>query len=61
MSYLCFRSEVIWEMAKHKIWKPVEGLISDVLESMYQEKKWKKHEIGKSDWIADFTDPDNVG
>ena len=48
-------------MAKHKIWKPVEGLISDVLERMYQEKKWKKHEIGKSDWIADFTDPDNVG
>ena len=56
------RSEVIWEMTKNrKRWKPVEIMVGIALEKMYQEKKRGIHDIPDTEWIVDFSDPDQVG
>ena len=52
---------MIWEVVRgQKRWKPVEVLLGQTLETLYQEKQWKKQEIEGSNWSIDFTNPDEV-
>ena len=52
---------MVWEVVKgEQKWKPVEVPLGEILEKLYQDKKWKKTEIGGSDWVADFTNPKEV-
>ena len=43
-----------------KRWKPVEVTVGDTLEKIFQEKKQGIHDIQDTDWIVDFSDPDQV-
>lgn len=63
VNFAYHRSEVIWEMASSrnkKRWKPVELIVGSALEKMFQEKKRGIHDIQDTDWIVDFSDPDQV-